>query len=72
MIHYHGAPITPMSALYQLAGRHFCIILREHIKVDATGLAPVVASAFVTGFDEAAGAISALLTPAAEPLAWRC
>lgn len=25
MIHYHGTPITPVSALYQLAGRHFCV-----------------------------------------------
>lgn len=24
-IHYHGTPITPMDALYQLAGRHFCV-----------------------------------------------
>lgn len=25
MIHYHGTPITPVSALYSLAGRHFCV-----------------------------------------------
>ncbi|MDV2986144.1 UNVERIFIED_CONTAM: hypothetical protein Q9R58_17655 [Methylobacteriaceae bacterium AG10] len=25
MIHYHGTPITPIAALYQLAGRHFCV-----------------------------------------------
>lgn len=25
MIHYHGTPITPNSALYQLAGRNFCV-----------------------------------------------
>lgn len=25
MIHYHGTPITPASALYELAGRHFCV-----------------------------------------------
>lgn len=25
MIHYHGTPITPVTALYQLAGRHFCV-----------------------------------------------
>jgi len=25
MIHYHGTPITPISALYELAGRHFCV-----------------------------------------------
>lgn len=25
MIHYHGTPITPISALYQLSGKHFCV-----------------------------------------------
>ncbi len=25
MIHYHGTPITPIAALYELAGRHFCV-----------------------------------------------
>lgn len=25
MIHYHGTPITPVSALYELAGNHFCV-----------------------------------------------
>lgn len=25
MIHYHGTPITPLTALYELAGRHFCV-----------------------------------------------
>lgn len=25
MIHYHGTPINPISALYELAGRHFCV-----------------------------------------------
>jgi hypothetical protein len=25
VIHYHGTPITPMSALYELAGRCFCV-----------------------------------------------
>lgn len=24
-IHYHGTPITPAAALYELAGRHFCV-----------------------------------------------
>lgn len=24
-IHYFGTPITPISALYELAGRHFCV-----------------------------------------------
>jgi len=31
--------------------------IREHIKVDATGLAPAIASAFVVGVDQAADAI---------------
>jgi hypothetical protein len=25
MIHYHGTPITPVAALAELAGRHFCV-----------------------------------------------
>jgi len=25
MIHYHGTPITPISELYSLAGRNFCV-----------------------------------------------
>lgn len=25
MIHYHGTPITPINALYELRGRHFCV-----------------------------------------------
>jgi hypothetical protein len=25
MIHYHGTPITPVTALYELSGRHFCV-----------------------------------------------
>jgi hypothetical protein len=25
VIHYHGTPITPISALYELRGRHFCV-----------------------------------------------
>src|SRR6185312_11354576 len=24
-IHYHGTPITPIEALYELAGRSFCV-----------------------------------------------
>ncbi|KQP53075.1 hypothetical protein [Methylobacterium sp. Leaf106] len=36
-------------------------ILKQHIKVDATGLSPAVASAFVTGFDEAVEAIRSAL-----------
>lgn len=30
-IHYHGTPITPVTALYELAGRHFCV---SHIRPD--------------------------------------
>lgn len=29
MLHYHGTPITPIEALYQLTGRHFCV---SHIR----------------------------------------
>jgi hypothetical protein len=25
LIHYHGTPITPVTALYELSGRHFCV-----------------------------------------------
>lgn len=25
MIHYHGTPITPLSVLHELAGKHFCV-----------------------------------------------
>jgi hypothetical protein len=25
MIHYHGTPITPLTELYSVAGRHFCV-----------------------------------------------
>lgn len=25
MIHYHGTPVTPISALFELAGKHFCV-----------------------------------------------
>jgi hypothetical protein len=25
VIHYHGTPITPLDALYQLSGRHLCV-----------------------------------------------
>lgn len=31
MIHYHGTPITPIAALYELGGRHFCV---SHIRPD--------------------------------------
>jgi hypothetical protein len=29
MIHYHGTPITPIDALMDLAGRHFCVSHRD-------------------------------------------
>lgn len=31
MIHYHGTPITPIAALYEMSGRHFCV---SHIRPD--------------------------------------
>lgn len=31
MIHYHGTPISPISAILELAGRHFCV---SHIRPD--------------------------------------
>lgn len=31
MIHYHGTPITPLTALYEMSGRHFCV---SHIRPD--------------------------------------
>ena len=31
MIHYHGTPITPVSALMDASGRHFCV---SHIRPD--------------------------------------
>ncbi len=37
-------------------------LLKQHIKVDATGLSPAVASAFVTGFDEAVEAIRSTIS----------
>lgn len=30
-LHYHGTPITPLDALYDLAGRHFCV---SHLRPD--------------------------------------
>lgn len=32
MIHYHGTPITPVEALAELKGRHFCV---SHIRPDS-------------------------------------
>lgn len=34
-IHYHGTPITPMTALYELAGRCFCV---SHARPDQVKL----------------------------------
>lgn len=48
-------PTPPLPLEEQIAG-----LLREHIKVDAAGLAPAVVSHHITGFDEAARALSAL------------
>ena len=45
-------------------------ILRQHIRCDATGLAPAVASVYLTGFEEAAKAVSLLSAPAADD-GWR-
>lgn len=43
------------------------LAIRENVKVDATGLSPVVASAFVVGIDEAArAAIEAMREPTDE------
>lgn len=33
-IHYHGTPITPMSVLYQIAGRHFCVSFHRPDQVE--------------------------------------
>ena len=30
-IHYHGTPITPLTALYEMSGRHFCV---SHFRPD--------------------------------------
>lgn len=30
MIHYHGTPITPMSELSKMAGKHFCVSFEDH------------------------------------------
>ena len=42
-------------------------VIREHIKVDATGPAPAIASAWIIGFDEAARAILCTISDAMEP-----
>lgn len=34
MIHYHGTPISPISAFMQLAGRHFCVSFRAPQDID--------------------------------------
>lgn len=45
-------------------------ILRKHIKVDATGMAPDIASAYVVGFEEAAREIAAI-GAGGTAVAWR-
>ncbi len=42
--------------------------MRDHIKVDATGLSPAVASAYVVGFQEAAKAVAEIIARQAEAL----
>tara|TARA_R100000406_G_scaffold94083_1_gene85223 strand:- start:111 stop:794 length:684 start_codon:yes stop_codon:yes gene_type:complete len=34
MIHYHGTPITPMSELSKMAGKHFCVSFEDHRDID--------------------------------------
>ncbi|WPE19849.1 hypothetical protein [Shinella zoogloeoides] len=51
---------TPVSAIEKA--------MRDHIKVDATGLSPAVASAYVVGFDEAAKAVAEIIARQAEAL----
>ncbi len=46
-------------------------ILRRHVKVDATGLSPAVASAFIVGIEDASREIAALDLLPGEPVAWR-
>ena len=41
-------------------------LIREHVKCDATGLAPAVASVFLVGFEDAAEAIAAALPEVGE------
>ncbi len=45
-------------------------ILRRHIKVDATGLSPSVASAFIVGIEDASREVAALPFLPGEPVAW--
>lgn len=56
MIHYHGTPITPLAALYTLAGRHFCVsywrseqVARVHDQAQSVMLDNGAFSAFTQG-----------------------
>lgn len=55
-----NAPVSAVEAIEKA--------MRDHIKVDATGLSPAVASAYVVGFDEAAKAVSEIAARQAEAL----
>lgn len=59
-------PAEPVSRLAGEGEREAVArIIRQHVKVDATGLAPAIASVFMVGIEEAADAILSLLSPAA-------
>jgi hypothetical protein len=56
VIHYHGTPITPLSVLYTLAGRHFCVsfyrpeqVARVHDQAQSVMLDNGAFSAFTQG-----------------------
>jgi hypothetical protein len=56
MLHYHGTPITPLGALYELAGRNFCVsfyrpeqVERVHDQAQAVMLDNGAFSAFTQG-----------------------
>ena len=56
MIHYHGTPITPLTALYELAGRNFCVsffrpeqVARVHEQAQTVMLDNGAFSAFTQG-----------------------
>lgn len=44
VIHYHGTPITPIDALYSLAGRHFCV---SHARPDDIRRVASIAQSFM-------------------------
>jgi len=56
VIHYHGTPITPLTALYELAGRNFCVsffrpeqVARVHEQAQTVMLDNGAFSAFTQG-----------------------